>query len=104
MRGAILLSRAGLIKSGIAPENLSKLVDNLEAGGFFDLKDNYGFGNDNGCESIDPDGPMAILSVSSKGRSKTVIHHHRCVGAIPNRIGELEDRVDHAVGAVKWIK
>jgi hypothetical protein len=102
--GRYFVRHAGLIKSGISPEVLNKLIGDLEAGGFFQLDNNYGYGNNNGCESIDPDGPMAILSVSNQGRSKTVLHHHRCVGPIPNRITELEDRVDRATGVVKWIK
>jgi hypothetical protein len=102
--GRHFVRRAGLIKSGISPEVLNKLIADLEAGGIFQLDDNYGYGNNNGCESIDPDGPMAILSVSNQGRSKTVLHHHRCVGPVPDRITEMEDRVDRAAGVVKWIK
>jgi hypothetical protein len=102
--GRYFVRHEGLIKSGISWEVLNKLIGDLEAGGFFQLDNNYGYGNNNGCESIDPDGPMAILSVSNEGRSKTVLHHHRCVGPVPNRITELEDLVDRAVGAAKWIK
>ena len=102
--GRYFVRHAGLIKSGISPEVLNKLIGDLEAGGFFQLDNNYGYGNNNGCESMDPDRPMAILSVSNQGRSKTVLHHHRCIGPVPNRITDLEDRVDVAVGVAKWIK
>jgi hypothetical protein len=102
--GRYFVRRSGLIKSGISPEVLAKLLSDLEAGGFFQLEDNYGYGSKDHCESIDSDGPAAILSVSYKGRSKTVLHNHRCVGPVPNRLTELEDKVDRAVGAVKWIK
>jgi hypothetical protein len=102
--GQYFVRRTGLVKSGISPEVLAKLISDMEAGGFFQLDANYGYGNNDRCASIDGDGPAAILSVSNKGRSKTVLHNHRCVGPVPNRLTELEDKVDRAVGTVKWIK
>jgi hypothetical protein len=102
--GQYFVRQTGLIKSSVSPEVLAKLIGDLETGGFFQLGGNYGYGNTGGCDSIDSDGPAAILSVSNKGRSKTVLHHHRCVGPVPNRVTELEDKVDRAVGAAKWIK
>ena len=102
--GRYFVRQRGLIKSGVSPEVLTKLIGDLEKGGFFQLENNYGYGNSSGCESIDPDGPAAILSVSNQGRSKTVLHHHRCVGPVPNRVTELEDAVDRAAGTAKWIK
>ena len=101
--GRHFVRQTGLIKSGISPAVLSKLITDLETGGFFQLENDYGYGNTARCDSIS-DGPVAILSVSNQGRSKTVLHHHRCVGAAPNRLTELEDKVDRAAGAVKWIK
>lgn len=102
--GQHFVRRTGLIKSGISPEVLSKLINDLATGGFFQLEANYGYGNTDHCDSIDSDGPAAILSVSNQGRSKMVLHNHRCVGPVPNRLTELEDKVDRAVGTVKWIK
>ena len=104
--GRYFVRHPGLIKGSISPEALNKLIEDVEASGFFQLESDYGYENNNGCKSIDPDtdGPMAILSVSNQGRSKTVLHHHRCVGPVPNKITELENRIDHAVGVVRWIK
>jgi hypothetical protein len=102
--GRHFVRQTGIIRSGISPEVLSKLINDLETGGFFQLEPNYGYGNTDRCDSIDSDGPAAILSVSNQGRSKTVLHSHRCVGPVPNRVTELEDKVDRAVGTMKWIK
>lgn len=102
--GRYFVRRSGLIKSGISPEVLAKLVSDLEASGFFQLESNYGYGNKDHCESMQSGEPAAILSVSNRGRSKTVLHNHGCVGPAPNLLTELEDKVDRAVGAVKWIK
>ena len=102
--GQHFVRRNGLIKAGISPEVLAKLITDLETGGFFQLEANYGYGNTTHCTSIDSDGPAAILSVSNQGRSKTVLHNHRCVGPDAKRLTELEDKIDRAVGTVKWIK
>ena len=102
--GQHFVRRAGLIRSGISPEVLAKLLHDLEEGGFFRMENNYGYGNTDRCKSIDPGGPVAILSVSNQGRSKTVLHNHSCVGPIPSRLTDLEDKVDRAAGTVKWIK
>ena len=102
--GRSFVRRTGLIKSGVQPEVLSKLIKDLETGGFFDLEADYGYGDTKRCETVDSDGPTAILSVSSRGRSKTVLHNHRCVGQVSKKLTELEDKVDRAVGTAKWIK
>jgi len=102
--GRHFVRQTGIVRSGISPQVLSKLVNDLEKGGFFELEGNYGYGNNDRCDSINPDGPAAILTVSNKGRAKTVLHHHRCMGPVPNRVTELEDKVDRAVGTAKWIK
>jgi len=102
--GRHFVRKSGLMKAGVSQEVLYKLIGDLEAGGFFQLEDNYGYGNKDHCDSIDSDGPAAILSVSNRGRSKTVLHNHRCVGSAAHRLTELEDEVDRAVGSAQWIK
>lgn len=102
--GRHFVRKPGLIKSGISPEKLARLLADLEAGGFFGLDENYGYGNKAHCDAINSDGPAAVLSVSTRGRSKTVLHNHGCVGAVASRVTELEDKVDRAVGTAKWIK
>ncbi len=102
--GRHFVRRTGLIKSGVSPETLARLIDELEAGGFFQLEADYGYGQAGHCDRVDSDGPTAILSVSSRGRSKTVLHSHRCVGTASDRVTAFEDKVDRAVGAAKWIK
>jgi len=102
--GRHFVRRNSLIKSGVSPETLARLIDLLESGGFFELDTDYGYSRAHLCDRMDADGPAAILSVSSRGRSKTVLHSHRCVGAVSDRLTAFEDAVDRAVGAVKWIK
>lgn len=102
--GRHFVRRTGLIKSGVSQETLARLIDDLESGGFFQLDVDYGYSQTAHCDRIDSDGPAAILSVSSRGHSKTVLHSHRCVGAFSDRVTMFEDMIDRAVGTVKWIK
>ena len=102
--GRYFVRHPGLIHSAIAPETLAGLLADLDTGGFFQLESNYGYGNRDHCDSFEPGEPAAILSVSSNRRAKTVLHNHGCAGAASKHLTELEDMVDRAVGAGKWIK
>jgi len=102
--GQYFVRRAGVVRSGVSPEALVKLLKELESGGFFEMETNYGYGGKDHCDKIDGDGPAAILSVSTGGRSKIILHNHRCVGTAADRLTALEDMVDRAVGTSKWIK
>jgi hypothetical protein len=103
-QGRHFVRQSGLIKSVIPVEVLNNLINDFEAGGFFQLEDNYGYADKDHCQSMDSGEPTAILTFSNQGRSKTVVHNHGCVGRGTKQLTELEDKVDHAVGAVKWIK
>ncbi len=102
--GRFNVKKTGLVKSGISPEVLSQLIADLAAGGFFQLENKYGFGDTSQCKSVTAGEPTAILSVANKGRAKTVLHEHGCSGEVSDRITELEDKVDRAVGTVHWIR
>jgi hypothetical protein len=102
--GRHFVRRAGLVRGGMSPEALAQLLEELQSGGFFEMEASYGYGGTEHCDKIDGDGPAAILSVSNAGRSKTILHNHRCAGAAADRLTELEDKVDRAVGTAKWIK
>lgn len=102
--GRYFVRRAGLVRSSISPDALSNLIADLDAGGFFAMESNYGYGNKDHCDAFESGDPAAILTVSSGGRSKTILHNHGCSGKASSRLTDLEDKVDRAVGAVKWIK
>lgn len=103
-QGEHFVRRAGLIKSGVSPAALTRLIGDIETSGFFQLEGNYGYANKDRCDSIDSDGPTAILTVSNRGRAKTILHNQGCVGTASKRLTELEDKIDRAVGVAKWIK
>jgi hypothetical protein len=102
--GRYFVRRAGLVKSLISSDVLDKLVNDLEAADLFQLQDNYGYGNKDQCQSFSAGEPSAILTFSYRGHAKTILHNHGCAGSVPNRLTELEDKIDRAVGTAKWIK
>lgn len=102
--GRYFVRRAGIIRSSIPPEALARLLASLDAGGFFSMEDNYGYGNKEHCDALEPGEATAILTVSSGGRSKTILHSHGCSGKASSRLTGLEDDVDRAVGTARWIK
>lgn len=61
--GEHFVRRPGLIKSAVSTDVLNKLISDIEGGGFFQLEDDYGYSDNNTsrCDSIDGDGPSAIL-------------------------------------------
>ena len=102
--GRHYVRQAGLVKSTITREALHQLLGEFTAAHFFDLKERYGYGTDEGCDSIKSDAPSAIVSITSGGKAKTVLHHHRCVAADSDLLKRLEDKIDQAVNTAKWIK
>lgn len=102
--GRHYVRQTGVVKSSINRDILAGLLHDANETHFFDLKDRYGYGSTTGCDSMRSDAPTAILTIASAGRSKTVLHHHGCVNADAGRLKELEDKIDKAVNAVRWIK
>ena len=102
--GRHYVRQTGAVKSSITRDALAGLLHDASALHFFDLKERYGYGSNTGCDSMHPDAPTAILTIASAGRSKTVLHHHGCVNAEADRLTSLEDKIDKAVSAVRWIK
>jgi len=102
--GRYFVRRPGLARSLISPRALARLVADLDAGGFFAMENNYGYRNQDHCDAFEAGEPTAILTVSSGGRSKTILHSHGCSGKASSRLTDLEDKVDRAVGSAKWIK
>jgi hypothetical protein len=102
--GRFYVRRPGLTKTTIRRESLRQLLDEAAALRFFDLKDRYGYGDTVGCDAIQSDAPSAIVSISSGGAAKTIIHHLGCVGADSERLKQLEEKIDNVVNTAIWIR
>ena len=92
----------GVVKSKVNVEELKKMLEEFTAAGYFNLESEYGK-TDEGCTSTVRREPVVISSVASGGLSKTIIHHHRCIGAIPDKLTALEDRIDQLAHSSRWI-
>ncbi len=77
---------------------LARLFDEHD---YFALDDKYAFGEPN-CPSYGTDAPTVITSVTIGGRSKRVEHDLGCAG-VPQRLHDLEWRIDEIVGTSRWI-
>jgi len=102
--GRYNVRRPGVTKSSISLESIGQLLSEAVALRFFDLRESYGLGAapGNGCDSLQSDAPEVIVTVSSGGKSKTVRHHHRCVGAESERLKQFENSIDGAVNTARW--
>jgi hypothetical protein len=101
--GRHYVRRPGVVRTRISLEALGKLLDEAAALRFFDLKDRYAPGM-NGCDSMKSDAPSAVISISSGGKSKTVVHYHGCGGSESDRLIQFEASIDKAVNTVRWVK
>ncbi len=102
--GRYFVRTPGLKRSLVSATALAGLLRDLVSGGFFEMAGDYGYASRANCQSFSPGEPSAILTVSTGGRSRTVLHNHGCAGKASARLTELEDKVDRAVGVARWIK
>lgn len=98
--GARFVARIGADTARVAPEQFRRLVDSLDADGFFALADEY-VSNSPGCGRYATDAPTVTVSVRSGERSKTVRHDHGCTGA-PRALTGMERLIDSVAGTARW--
>ena len=98
--GTRFVSRVGTDSSRVQPEVVERLVQSLDAAGFFALADAY-VPDGRGCGMYHTDAPTVSISVRAPGRSKTVRHDHGCVGA-PAELTRLEHLIDSVAGTGRW--
>jgi len=92
----------GPFRSKVSLDSLGKLMGQAEAIRFFELKDSYQPGGD--CESPKSDGPAATLTISLRGRAKTILHFRGCAGREADQLTKLEDAIVEASGVAKRIR
>ncbi len=102
--GQHYVRKVGIVRDKVEVENIRKLIEEFRAAGFFDLADQYGYTSEAGCSSMLSDGPVAMTSIVSGAKSKSVIHNHRCVGPVPAQLTRLESSIDKLANTVRWIR
>lgn len=101
--GRHFVRRPGLTKTTIHREIVRQLLDDAAALGFFELKPRYGYDTAD-CDSIRSDSPAAVVTVSSGGMAKTIVHNQGCAGPASDRLRQFEDKIDKAVNSTRWMK
>lgn len=80
---------------------LKHLVGDIQQMDYFSFKTQY-LGPDPQCANAITDAPIMIISVSTKGQSRSIIHSRSCKGAIPDKLTALEERIDMLAHASQW--
>jgi len=102
--GQYYVRRNGLVLDKVDVAAVRKLIEDFQAIGYFNLKEQYGYKDEDGCNSVVSDAPIAMTSIVTGGKSKGIIHHHRCGGPVPEQLTQLEDKIDKVANTVRWIK
>ena len=101
-QGRARVAKVGVVLVTIERDQIRALLEGLESADYLHLENIYGF-RGNGCTSQKPDMPMVITSLSMGGLAKTLSHHDGCVGEVSEKLMALEDSIDKAVNAERWI-
>lgn len=102
--GRHYVRQVGVVRDKVPIEAIKTLLDEFQAAGFFQLADQYGYTSEAGCGSMLSDGPVAIVTVVSGAKSKSVIHNHRCVGPVSAQLTQLEGSIDKLANSVRWVR
>ena len=80
----------------ITQDQIDELISEFEKVDYFSLKDSY-------MERTITDAPTVSTSISINGKTKTVEHYHGDFSA-PEKLTELEDKIDEIVNSDQWTK
>jgi Domain of unknown function (DUF6438) len=93
--GRQFVKTTGEATAKLPAATLTALADAFKRADYFSLHDKY--------DSYDvTDHPSAITSYSDGSKKKTIHHYHGDRSA-PEKLSELESRIDELVGTSKWI-
>jgi hypothetical protein len=101
-QGRARVAKLGAALGTIERDQIRTLIERFESADYFKLENIYGF-RGSGCTSQKPDTPMVITSLSMGGIAKTLSHHDGCVGEVSEKLTAIEDSIDKAVNAGRWI-
>jgi hypothetical protein len=91
----------GISTAAIEPDSAAALIQEMVAGGFFDLADSYAYG-EKVCGSYHTDAPRVTLTLRTRGRVKTVEHDYGC-SDVPAQLRVMQERVDSVAGVERWV-
>jgi hypothetical protein len=95
-KGEDFVETVGKAETMISKEKVEQLISEFEKVDYDSLKDSY-------TERTITDAPSVITSITRNGKTKTVEHYHGDFNA-PEKLTELEDKIDEIVNSDQWIK
>jgi hypothetical protein len=99
-RGGV--ARLGVVQATIQPDEIRALISGFEAVDYFKLDNIYGY-HGSGCRASLPYKPMVLLLFSIDGQSRILWHYDGCTGEVSEKLTALENTIDRAVRAQRWI-
>jgi hypothetical protein len=93
----------------LSGSDLTRLQTAIGAIRFFELRDEYKYGDDV-CPVSETDAPSAIMTITAGGRTKRVEHYYGCVESgishdvYPRDLFEFASMVDEIVGVNRWLR
>ena len=94
--GEDFVETVGKAETVISREKVEQLLSEFEKIDYDSLKDSY-------TERTITDAPSVITSITRNGKTKTIEHYHGDFNA-PEKLTELEDKIDEIVDSEQWIK
>ena len=86
----------GTAETTMSQGKVDKLLSEFDKADYFSLKDGY-------TERTITDAPTVITSITIDGKSKTIEHYRGDLSA-PDKLSELEDKIDTIVESQQWIE
>ncbi len=97
--GRHYVKQKGLLRAKVSLDQLGRIVGDARKLKFFETKTELAK-----CEGAKSDGVTALLTISTAGRSRTLVHFRGCPGEESQRWKQFEDLIVTAIGAGKWIR
>ena len=86
----------------VAVDSVAALLREIQAAGYFTMKDNYTPSQPDACGMHHTDAPSVTTSVKTNTQSKQIVNYHGCSGA-PPALRAVEDAIDRVAGTKQWL-
>jgi hypothetical protein len=102
--GQYFVRRDGVVRAQVSAESIERLLTHAERAGFFEMPNVYNPAKDGTCAKAENDAPIVVLTISAKGRARTVVHYQSCPSSGPDRLTAIENEIDEIAGVHRWIR
>jgi hypothetical protein len=94
--GEDYVETVGKAETVISTKKVKQLISEFDKIDYDSLKDSY-------TERTITDAPSVITSITRNGKTKTIEHYHGDFDA-PEKLTELEDKIDEIVNSDQWVE